>query len=98
MIDVGVRDHHRVDRLDIERKVAINFKRLFAMPLIEPAIQQQPPAADFNQMHRAGHRAGSALELQLYVHLDVEGTVPLGKRILIRVGNTAVAFQQVIAL
>ena len=58
MVDMGVGEDHVVDRLGIDRKVAVLFERLLAVPLIETAVQKNPLAAGFDEMHGASRGAG----------------------------------------
>ena len=38
MVDVGVREDHRVDGRGVHRHVPVPLERLFAVPLVEPAV------------------------------------------------------------
>ena len=60
VIDVGVRQQHRVDLLRIKGKLPVALQRLGASPLVEPAVEQQPRAIDFNEVLRSRRRAGRA--------------------------------------
>jgi hypothetical protein len=56
MVDVGVGEDHVVDGLRINRKVAVLFERLFAVALVQSAIEQDALAARFNEVHGSGSR------------------------------------------
>src|SRR5262249_31735604 len=66
MINVRVAQHHRVERFGVEGEIAIALDGFLALALKEAALQQQPRAVDFEQIHRAGRRARGAEEMDLH--------------------------------
>src|SRR5262249_1543615 len=58
VIDVRVTQHGPIDSAWIERKLAIALHRLAATALEQAALKQQLLPIDFQQIHRAGGRAG----------------------------------------
>ncbi len=70
VIDVGMAYHQRVQRRRFERE-RIGIAGLgLAAALEHPAVQQDPPAARVQQMHRAGHLAGRAMEFDPHSRLS----------------------------
>jgi hypothetical protein len=63
-----VRQDHGVDAGGVKGEFPVADKSLLAGPLIQTAVQQQPLALNFNQVHGAGYGPGRAPEL--YVHSD----------------------------
>jgi hypothetical protein len=66
MVDMGMRQQHRVDRARLKRKIAIAMLGIFAMPLVESAIEQVALAAGFQVMHGSGDRLGCAPKCNLH--------------------------------
>jgi hypothetical protein len=62
VIDVRVREDHRVDRLRGKRELAVTFEGLFAMALVEPAVEQIPLLVQLELVHRAGDGLSGAAE------------------------------------
>lgn len=62
MIDVRVREHHRVNIFGNEREWgAVTLVALLA-PLDQAAVQENSPGGRFDQMTRAGHLASRAVK------------------------------------
>src|SRR5208283_254844 len=66
VVDVSVREHHRIDRRAGDRQMAVFLFRLLAPPLKEPTIERVSPPVRLHQMHRAGYRPRRAPECDLH--------------------------------
>jgi hypothetical protein len=66
MIDVRVAEDDRVDRRRIEGEVPVTLESLLPVALVQPAIQQNPPASELQQVHRAGNFPGGSPELDFH--------------------------------
>jgi hypothetical protein len=62
MVDMRVGEDHGVHPAGIERQVAVTLVRLAPPALVEPAIQQQPDAVEFQQVLRSRDGAGRSPE------------------------------------
>ena len=60
VVDMGMRQQHRVDIGRAKRKRAVVQLLQRLRPLEQPAIDQQAPGRRLEQMAGAGHRAGGA--------------------------------------
>ena len=67
MVNVGVAHHHHVDAAGIELEVMIEFGGLLPMTLEQSGIEQQPHAAAFEEVHRAGHLPRGTVKGQLEI-------------------------------
>jgi hypothetical protein len=50
MVDVGMREDERVERADVERELAVADLTEISRPLEQPAVEQDVPTANFNEM------------------------------------------------
>jgi len=66
---VCVRQHHGIDLGGVEGQVAVALECNLALALVESAVQQQVAPIDAKEVHRAGHRAGGAPELDVHACL-----------------------------
>jgi hypothetical protein len=66
VVDVGVRQYHRLDGRAAERQAPVLLIGVFSPPLIQPAIQQEPFAARFHQVHRPRDRSRCTPERKLH--------------------------------
>ena len=64
VVDVRVRQHHRVERPPVDRDVAVLLERLAAAALKEAAVEQHRGARRAQEVLRAGHGLGRADELE----------------------------------
>jgi hypothetical protein len=62
VVEVGVRDHHRLELRGREGERAVHAIRILAVALVDSAIEEPGMRAEAQQVARAGHRAGRALE------------------------------------
>ena len=63
MVDVGVREDHRVQFPRIKREIPVAAGSVSSRRALEqPAFQQQAAAIDFEQMLRTGDGLGGAVE------------------------------------
>jgi hypothetical protein len=62
MIEVGMRQQHKIDAGRIEAKVATIFLGNLTATLIEPAIDQHPPAGALDEVARTRHVAISPMK------------------------------------
>jgi hypothetical protein len=62
VVDVGVRQDDRVHRSRVEAQLAVALFRLFAPPLEEPAIEEDPLPVDLEKMAAAGDTAGGPVK------------------------------------
>ena len=56
MIDVRMREHHRIKLTRLKGKMLIALNRLATTPLIEPAIEKHFGLCTLHQMHRTRDR------------------------------------------
>ena len=64
MIEVGMRQQHKIDANGVETKVAGIFLCDLAATLIEPAIDQKTPAGTFDEVARPSNVAISPVKRQ----------------------------------
>jgi len=62
MIEVGMREQHKIDAGRIEAKVAGIFLGDLAAALVEPTIDQYSPAGAFDEVARTRHVAVSPMK------------------------------------
>jgi hypothetical protein len=61
-----VAENDGVERLRVERKIAVAFDGFVTPALKQAAFEQQPPLIQFQKKHRSGRRAGGAEEVELH--------------------------------
>ena len=66
VVNVRVAQYHRINLPRVKWKRTIPLRSLFAMTLKQAAFQQQPPAIDFQQIHRARGGARRAEEVDFH--------------------------------
>jgi len=66
VIDVGVRQDHRVNGLGVKGKLTVLFECDLSLALVEPTVQQHLFAGNVNQVHRSGDRLGGTPELNFH--------------------------------
>ncbi len=69
MVDMSVGEDHGVDRVGVERQVAVAVFAFAARPLVEAAIEQDARAVNVEQVLRTGHRSRRAVKRDLHVIL-----------------------------
>ena len=74
VIDVRVAQDHRVDLLRVEGEVAVALDGFAAPALEQAALQQQPLAVEFQEIHRPGRRAGGAEEMNSHHQKETQAT------------------------
>ena len=67
MVDMGVGKDHVVDGLRIDGKLSVLLESLFAVPLVEAALEEYALAVRLDEVHRAGRSAGSSVECDFHV-------------------------------
>ena len=78
VIDVGVAQHHGVQRVGIEGEVPVAFDRVRAAALVQTAFEKEFPAVDLQKVHRS--RGGSGGPEKVDVHAtNLSGDRPSGK-------------------
>src|ERR1051326_1791861 len=73
MIEVGVRQQHKIEALGIESEVAGVFVGELAAALVEPAIDQDAPAGAFDEVARPGDVAIGAVKRQFQTVSPAKG-------------------------
>jgi hypothetical protein len=68
-----VAHHHHVDAAGIELEIVIELGGLLAMTLEEAGVEEEPHAAAFEEVHRAGNLARRAVKGQLEIGLGEWG-------------------------
>jgi hypothetical protein len=66
MVQVRVRQHHRVERARVEGQGLPVHQTKLLVALEQPAIDQHAPPAVLDEVLRAGHRPGRAEEAQFH--------------------------------
>ena len=84
VVDVRMRQHHRIERRRIDDALAPVPLAQLLHALEQAAVEQDAAAADGEEVHRTGHGAGRAQELEGCTHPEQ----PLG-RAARRPGETA---------
>ena len=69
MVDVRMREDHVVDRLGVDREVTVLLERLLAVPLVEPAVEQDPLAVGLDEVHRPRRRLCRSVEGNFHTHI-----------------------------
>ena len=64
VVDVRVREDHRVDLRWVEEEVLVALVAVLAPALVEAAVEEDPLAVDFEEVLGARRRAGCAAEFQ----------------------------------
>ena len=72
MVDMGMRQNHRINKASIERDVAVALECLLSASLIETAVQQQAVFAHLDQMHGTGDGSSGAPKTEFH------GSIPFG--------------------
>ena len=62
MVNVGMREERKINRLGIEGQVSVALKYICAMTLGESAIEQDAPPFAFDEVHRTGDSTRRAKE------------------------------------
>ena len=62
VVVMGVRDDHRVERAGVERELAVGAVGIDPIGVKQPAVEQNPPGADLQQMSAARDLPGRAVE------------------------------------
>ena len=62
VVDVRMGENDVVDRLRIDREVSVLLERLLAVPLVEPAVEQDALAVRLDEMHGPRRRLSRSVE------------------------------------
>ena len=69
VIDVGVREDHRIDIRRLEAEAAVALVGLGARALVQPAVEQDGVPVDLEQVLGAGDSLGGAVEVDFHACL-----------------------------
>jgi hypothetical protein len=62
MVDMGVAQDHGINPPGIDRQIMVELGRFLPVALEEPAVEQNPGAGGFEQVHASGDLAGGAVK------------------------------------